>query len=180
MIDDDVRGQLLDQFSAAVPVTLVALGDPAWAQRVSARAGMTTVFPGPRGDLPAIGDGNVIVDGLGEVADPAAALLRLRGAAPAARVFALIPNAAFAPALAAFIGGEPLAPAYPLVAAEIDALFTTAHWRIVERRSLHDRRVAAAVPPFQLNLDTITLTVTSEDVAERLCTAAFLVVADPA
>jgi len=65
------------------------------------------------------------------------------------------------------------------VAADVDALFAGNGWRPVECIPLIDRSVAHGPIPYAISKLGIAVKVTSAEIAERLSTAAFFVVADP-
>lgn len=173
-----MRQGLLDQFPGDVPITVLASGTDFYERAETRRAGLTLLPLAADAVLPAIG-GNVIVDGLDLLADPAAALRELRRASVAARVFALVSHAAYGVTLLNFLAGDTLAAAHPMVASEIDELFANSGWHAVTRSALIDRSIAHGPIPYAVSNRGVTVTVTSPEIAERLSTAGFVVVADP-
>ncbi len=172
-----MRRGLLGQFPADVPLTVFTADASPYESLAAGRA--LTILP-LGGTVPAPVAGNVIIDGLDAIDAPAGALRALRDAAPEARLFALVANAAYAPALARFLAGEPAARDRPLVAADLEPFFASAGWRAVDRIPLIDRRAVDAAIPYTLAAGDVTFTITSGEMAERMGTAGFLVVADPA
>lgn len=179
LIDDGMRQGLLEQFPGDVPITVLAFGTDFYERAATRRAGLTLLPLAIDAALPAIG-GSVIVDGLDLLTDPAVALRELRRASVAARVFALVSNAAYGVTVLNFLAGDTLAAAHPLVAAEIDELFAGSGWHVVTRSELIDRGTAHGPVPYGVSNRGVTVTVTSPEIAERLSTAGFVVVADPA
>ncbi len=175
-----MRRGLLGQFAADVPITALVSGAPFYHGLAAERPSLTLVLleqlAGGERIAPA---GNVIVDGLDALDDPAAALRALREAAPNVRLFVLIGNAAYAPTLAAFVAGGRMAAARPLVAADIDVLFAASGWHEAERVPLVDRTLAHAALPYTIAIGGVTFTVTSPEMAARLSTAGYLIIADP-
>jgi len=172
-----MRQGLLDQFPADAPLTVLATGTDFY-QRASERRPGLTLLPLASGALDPIG-GNVIVDGLDRVADPAAALRELRRASTAARVFALVSNAAYSVTLLNFLAGDPFALEHPLVAAEIDELFAESGWSVMARSELINRSIAHGPLPYAVSNRGVSVTVSTPEIAERLSTAGFVVIADP-
>jgi hypothetical protein len=179
VIDDGMRRGLLGQFPAGVPLTVFAAGT-AFYTGIATERPATTVLPLDGGaPLPPVGDTNVIVDGLHAVPDPGRALDATRRVTSGARVFALVANAAYAVAVANFLAGEEVAAGHPIVAAGVDELFAANGWRVIDRVPLIDRQIAGAVLPFTITVRDMIFTVTSAEIAERMSSAGFLVVADP-
>jgi hypothetical protein len=173
-----MRQGLLDQFPGDVPITVLAFGTDFYERAATRRAGLTLLPLAADAALPAIG-GSVIVDGLDLLADPASALRELRRASVTSRVFALVSNAACGTTLLNFLAGGTLAAARPMVASEIDELFAQSGWHVVTRSELIDRSIAHGPIPYPVSNRGVTVTVTSPEIAERLSTAGFVVVADP-
>jgi hypothetical protein len=174
-----MRAGLLDQFPASVPITVVATGTNFYAYATTRRTGLTLLPLAVGEPLPPIADSNVIVDGLDLLDDPAAALRELRRATSSSRVFALVSNGAYGTTLLRFLAGGSLPAAHPLVAAEIEPLFTAGGWTMRDRTPLLDRSIAHGPVPYAMTEGGITLAIATEKVAERLSTAGFLVIADP-
>jgi hypothetical protein len=175
-----MRLGLLNRFPSAVPVTILAAGTEFYAWAATQRAGLTLLpLASDAAPLPAIGDTNLIVDGLDALADPVALLRDLRRATSGARVFALVSNGAYGADLLNFLAGDALAAAHPLVAGDLEALFAAGGWQAVERIPLIDRTIAHGPIPYAVSNRGVALMVTSAEIAERLSTAGFFVIADP-
>jgi hypothetical protein len=180
LIDDGMRQGLLDQFPSAVPITVLATGTDFYVRASARRTGLTLLPLGSAtAGMPAIGDGNVIVDGLDLLAEPATALRAVRGATSNARIFALVSHAAYWVTLLKFLAGDALATAHPFLAADVDALFAEGGWRAVDRIALVDRSIGHGPIPYAVSNRGVTLTVTSAEIAERVSTAGFFIIADP-
>jgi hypothetical protein len=179
------RTTLLDLFPRGVPLlALCATAQPQLAAHVRARSdpSATAAIFGPDGhfdDLAVRAVDNVVLEGLDAVAEPAALLLAIRATAPAARLFALVANAASLSALAAFVEGSPLAPAHPLVRAELDPLFTGGRYAIVHVDDLENALEDAERVAGGLRVGKLLAAELGPDDERRLRTDAFLVIADP-
>lgn len=171
MITAAIRRGLLATFP---PGTALAIVAPAgmFEDAVAARNDPATTLHSGVSGLPASSP-NVIVEGLDAVADPAELLAALRVTAPAARLFALIANAAHLPALAAFFAGAAMADARPLVRADIEPLMRGAGWNAFAVEPI------ASETPFATQLGGLTFALDDAAALERVAPAAFLAVADP-
>jgi hypothetical protein len=89
-----------------------------------------------------------------------------------------VSHAAYSVTLLNFLAGDALPSEHPLAGSDIDALFTGSGWRLVDRSPLIDRKVAHGPIPYAVSDRGITLKVSSPEIAERLSTAGFVVVAD--
>jgi hypothetical protein len=179
MIDDGMRRGLLAQFSADIPITALVSGAPFYHDAAAHRRLDVVPLEDVATRPPAHLSPHVIIDGLDALPDPAAALRNVRSAASPVRVFALVANAVYASTLGAFVAGERMARSRPLVATDLDALFADTGWHEVERIPLVDRALAAAAIPSTIAVGSVTFTLTSPEVAARLTTAGYFVIADP-
>jgi hypothetical protein len=146
-------------------------GDPALAvrrlERLTAGA-----------DLGAAAPANVLLEGLDELAAPAAALRHLCTWAPHARLHVLVANAAHLPWLAAFFGGAPPPAGHPLVRGEIEPLFRAGGWEPQAVNAIVDAQLPATVP-VEIAAGAIRFQLTDAARLERGRTAGFLVLAEP-
>ena len=174
-----MRLGLINRFPNTLPVTVLATGTQFYAWAATQREGLTLLPLVPAAALPPIGDANVIVDGLDALADPAARLRDLRRAAANARVFALVSNGAYGADLLNFLAGDGFAAAHPLVAGDLEALFAEGGWTAADCIPLIDRTIAHGPIPYAVSNRGVAVMVTSAEIAERLSTAGFFVIADP-
>jgi hypothetical protein len=173
-----MRQGLLDQFPNAVSITVLAAGTGFYARAAAQREGLS-VLPLAADAVPLILDAHLIVDGLDTLPDPAAALRAVRSATSTARLFALVAHAAYGVTLLKFLAGDALAGAHPLTGEDVDALFAGNGWKPVDRIPLIDRSFVHGPIPYAISNYGIAVKISSAEVAERLSTAAFFVVADP-
>jgi len=122
---------------------------------------------------------NVLLEGLDAVDDPVALLRRIRTTAPAARLFALVANAASLSGLANFVAGAALAPAHPLVRAELEPLLAGAGYTVVRIEALESTLHDAEQRDGGWRLGHLLVTDLEPDDLQRVRTDAFLVIADP-
>ncbi len=181
MIDDAIRAALLDQFPAGMPLVVVARDTAFYAGRARDNPHVRVVTLGEDGvEVAAVAGAPLIVDGLDLLDDPAAALRALRAAAPGARAFALIANAAHARALADFIDGSLRGSWHPLVKADLGPLFAASGWHVHEIASLPDVALLPPSLPVVLALGAVGVHVTTAEERDRIATAAYVVIADAA
>jgi hypothetical protein len=179
------RTTLLDLFPHGVPLLVlapaaqpdlvahcVARNDPASAAATFAADGRIDRVPAGRAF------DNVVLEGLDAVDEPVALLRAIRAAAPAARLFALVANAASLSGLAAFVAGVSLAPAHPLVRAELEPLFADGDYGIVHVDELENALDEAERVNGGLRLGMLLAAELGPDDERRLRTDAFLVIAD--
>jgi hypothetical protein len=120
----------------------------------------------------------VLLDGLDDIEEPAALLAALHGRT-AARLFALVANAAHARGLATFIGGSAPARAHPFVLAELAPLFDAAGWPPLTINPIADPGITVpATFPGTIAAGTFSIRVDDAAMFERIRTAAYMVVAD--
>jgi len=179
MIDDAMRRSFLYSFPVPVAVTVLATRPTVYLQERPQRPNLTlhAIDGAGIGTTTATG-ASVVVDDLSDLTDPPALLASVRAFAPHARVFALVSNAAYAPTLARFTAGAPFPLAYALVEAELPALFDQARYRMLSCTSIGGRSPVATFPQHVAEAGVV-FEVASHAVAERLCAAGYLVVADP-
>ena len=125
---------------------------------------------------------NVFLSGLEDAAAPADVLTAIRKAAPGARLFALVQNAASLRALAELYAGSPAAAGHPLVRAELEPLFRAAGWSPLTVDPLEDESFPAP-SAFPVEIGTPAGLVFRFRDAETLARAralAYVVIADPA
>lgn len=186
MILERHRTTLLDLFPRGVP--LLALAPAAQPELVTHANARNT--PGARaatferdGRIDELAadhaSDNVVLEGLDAVDDPAALLLAIRAAAPAARLFALVANAASLSGLAAFVAGVSLAPGHPLVRSELEPLFAAGAYTVVHVHDLENTLAEAERINGGLRVGKLLAADLSPQDEQRLRTDAFLVVADP-
>jgi hypothetical protein len=174
-----MRLGLLDQFPSGVPITVLSTGTQLYAREAPQRPNLTLLpLTSDGAAMEAIADPNALLDGLDLLADPLAALRALRRVPAVLRIFALVSHAAYSVTLLKFLAGDALAAAHPLAGGDIDALFLQSGWRLVDRSPLIDRKVAHGPIPYAVSDRGVTLKVASPEIAERLSTAGFVVVAD--
>jgi hypothetical protein len=173
LITSAIRSRLLASFAAGTPLAIVAPAG-AFDRLVAERnAAATSLYRTEQhADIPADSP-HVIVEGLDAVDDPVALLAAVRAAAPHARLFALVANAAHLPALAAYFHGARIAAVRPLVRADVEGALAAAGWRVLALDPLDD---GAA---FSNETGGLTFTLADEAMRERVRPAAFLAVADP-
>jgi hypothetical protein len=180
LIDDGMRQGLLDGFPSDIPITVLVSGTAYYAHAATQRSNLTVLsLAAVAAAMPAIADTNIIVDGLGALAEPAAMMHDLLRATSGARVFALVSNGAYGTDLLNFLAGDAFAGPHPLVAADLNALFADTGWLAVERIPLIDRSVTHGPIPYTVSNRGVTLKVTTAEVAERLSTAGFVIIVDP-
>jgi hypothetical protein len=148
----------------------------AYAAIASARTA-TRVLDARR-PLPALDEPLVVVEGIDDVGDAGALLRALRAATGTAHLYALIANGAYAATLAAFVDGGPAPAAHPLVEGEVAPLFTAAGWRTARCVPIVEGEEPAL--PHRLVAGPLSFLVHEREVARRLRTLAFVVVAEPA
>jgi len=122
---------------------------------------------------------NVLLEGLDAVDDPIGFLQAIRTAAPAARLFALVANAASLSGLANFVAGAALAPAHPLVRAELEPLFADAGYTVVRVEALESTLHDAEPRAGGWRLGHLLVAELEPDDLQRVRTDAFVVIADP-
>jgi hypothetical protein len=121
---------------------------------------------------------DVFLEAFEEHADPLAVLRAVRAQLPHARLFALIANGAYLPALGAFFAGGTLAAGRPLVHAEIEPLFSAAGWQTQTIAPIVDATLPQPqAAPVEINAGPIIFQITDPAVLERVRSAAFFVVA---
>ena len=164
---------MLANFPAGTPLAIVA-PPGAFDGLVAARDDAATrLYPTERHTEFPAGSPHVIVEGLDAVDDPVALLAGVRAAAPHARLFALVANAAHLPALAAYFHGARIAAVRPLVRADVERALAAAGWRALALDPIDDGA------PFSNETGGLTFTLADEAMRERVRPAAFLAVADP-
>jgi hypothetical protein len=180
MITPAMRRGLLASFPRGTPLAIIAppgAFDALLAERDDAAV---SVHEPARLDVPPEAP-NVVLEGLDTVDDPVALLAAVRALSPHARLFALVANAAYLPALAAFVLGETIASVRPLSRGELEAALPAAGWRMLALETLaNDVPLAAAEPPGAIAIGPLTLHIDDDATLERVRPAAFLAVADPA
>jgi hypothetical protein len=184
MIGAAVRRGLLTNFPLGAPLAIVA-PDGAFDDVVAARNDPATTLHviGPEREMVTgvpVTSPNVIVEGLDAVADPIALLTALRAAAPAARLFALVSNAAHLPALAAYFAGAAIAAAHPLVRADVERMLAAAAWNVIAVEPVAGEAPFAPEIPGKVQLGALTFALDDAATIERVRPAAFLAIADPA
>jgi hypothetical protein len=178
MITTAIRRGLLENFPFGTPLAIVAPAGT-FEDAVTARNDPATTLHAGASGLPAMSS-NVIVEGLDAVSDPAALLAALRAATPAARLFALIANAAHLPALAAFFAGATMAYARPLVRGDIEQLMSAAGWNAFAIEPIAgEAPFAPASIPGAVQLGGLTFALADAAALERVAPAAYLAIADP-
>jgi hypothetical protein len=173
MITSAIRRGLLANFPAGTPLAIVAPAgafDELVAQRNDAATSVHAAAT--LAGLPATAP-HVIVEGLDAVDDPAALLAAIRAAAPQARLFALVANAAHLPALAAYFNGAAIAPVRPLVRADVERALDAAGWTPIALDPI------AEDVPFITDVDGVSFALADDAMRERVRPAAWLAIADP-
>jgi hypothetical protein len=184
MIDADLRRAVLANFPPGTSLGIVAPSDKGYPELLRAR-GDGAVFLPLQDSLPGPGVlGNiehVLLEGIDDVADPIALLAAVDKAAPAARLFVVVANAAYVRGLVAFFNGASLAQAHPLVQAEIEPLLAAAGWRALAVNPIPDESIPATQTlPFELAGETICVKISDAAMFERARIRAFIAIADRA
>lgn len=180
MITAAIRRGLLANFPFGTPVAIVA-PDGVFTGLAAERNDPATSLhalqlePALRAAAP-----HVILEGLDAVEDPVALLAHVRGAAPQARLFALVANGAHLPALAAYFGGAAIAAVRPLVRNEVERALAAAGWHPIAIEAIADEPTfAAAALPAAVPIGALTFALDDAATLERVRPAAFLAIADP-
>jgi hypothetical protein len=184
VIDARLRGAVLAAFPLGTPFLIVAPEQADYAAIARERGdGAADIRP-----LEAVAatDGmlhasvpHVLLEGLDELDDPREFLDRLRARVPAARLFALVANAAHLPALSAFFAGGSPARGHPLVRDEIAPLLRAAGWEPLTIDPLADDSLPPAqAAPLIVRGSNIDFRIADAAALERGRCAAFFVVAD--
>lgn len=179
MIDDAARRALLAVFPPDVAVAIYTTRPTFYVAASRERAGLSVVaLDAATATIPTTAAPYVVVEGLDDVPDPSALLRALRAAAPQARLFALVANAAHAGGLGAFISGSALASWHPLTRDELEPLLATAGWNALTVEPILEPGSTPSGPfPFELTANGVTFAVTDAPMLERLRTQGFLAVA---
>jgi hypothetical protein len=184
MIDADLRRALLANFPPGTSLAVIAPPDKGYPELLAARGdGAALValdgsWPEP-GALGAVG--HVVLEGIDDTDDPVGLLAAVGAAAPSARLFLIVSNAAHLRALQAFFNGAPLARAHPLVHSEIEPLLRASGWRPITVDPIPDESIPLAQPlPFELTTPTICFKINDAAVLERARIRAFIAIADHA
>ncbi len=184
MIDADLRRALLTNFPPGTSLTVVASPDKNYPELLAARGdGVALVAlegswpePGALGRVE-----HVVLEGIDDTDDPQGLLAAVGAAAPSARLFLVVANAAYVRGLQAFWGGTPLARAHPLVQSEIEPLLRAAGWRPLTIDPVPDESIPLEQPlPFELTSPTICFKINDAAVLERARIRAFIAIADHA
>jgi NAD(P)-dependent dehydrogenase (short-subunit alcohol dehydrogenase family) len=178
-----IRRAFLASVPAGTPLLVVAPDAAGYAALVAERGDpAVSVLPlellGAGADLGTAAPADVLLEGLDELAAPAAALQELRARAPHARLHVLVANAAHLPWLAAFFGGAPAPAGHPLVRGEIEALFRAGDWEPQAIDAIADAGLPATVP-VEIAAGAIRFQLADAAQLERGRTAGFLVIARP-
>lgn len=172
MITNAIRRGLLANFPAGTPLAIVAPDDAFDALVAERNDAATSLHALATADLPATVP-HVIVEGLDAVDDPVALLAEVRAAAPQARLFALVANAAHLPAMAAYFNGGAIATVRPLVRGDIERALEAAGWKRIALDPI------AEDVPFVTQIGGLSFTLDDAEMRERVRPAAFLAIADP-
>ena len=122
-----------------------------------------------------------LLEGIDDTDDPVGLLAAVGAAAPAARLFLVVSNAAHMRGLQAFFNGTPLARAHPLVQSEIAPLLEASGWRPLTIDPVPDESIPLEQPlPFELTSPTICFKINDAAVLERARIRAFIAIADHA
>jgi|SRR5579872_654261 len=184
MIDADLRRALLANFPPGTSLAVVAPPDKNYSDLLAARGDAATLValegawpaPGALGRVE-----HVVLEGIDDTDDPAGLLAAIAAAAPSARLFLVVANAAHMRGLQAFFNGTPLARAHPLVEAEIEPLLKGAGWRALTIDPIPDESIPLGQPlPFELPSPTICFKINDGAVLERARIRAFIAIADHA
>jgi hypothetical protein len=182
MIDADLRRALLANFPPGASLAVVAPPDKNYPDLLAARGDGATLVtldgswpePGALGPVE-----HVVLEGIDDTDDPVGLLAAVRAAAPAARLFLVVSNAAHMRGLQAFFNGTPLARAHPLVQSEIEPLLKAAGWRALTIDPVPDESIPLGQAlPFELASPTICFKINDEAVLERARIRAFIAIAD--
>jgi hypothetical protein len=182
MIDADLRRAVLANFPPGTSLVVVAPPDKGYVALLESR-GDGLRFLGIDGQLPAPGSlgaiEHVLLEGVDDIEDPAALLAAVRVAAPVARLFMLVSNAAYLRGLLAFFNGAPLAREHPLVEAEIPPLLGAGGWKPVAITPIPDESISGPGSlPFELASPTICFKISDPAMLHRACVRAFIAIAD--
>jgi hypothetical protein len=150
------------------------------------RSGLLANFP-PGTTVHALGGGeaipasavHVIVEGLDAVEDPVALLADIRAAAPQARLFALVANGAYLPALAVYFGGTRIAAVRPLTRIDVERILAASGWHQIGLETIADDAAFAAPElPAAVRFGLLKFQIDDAATLERVRPAAFLAIAD--
>jgi len=184
MIDADLRRAMLANFPPGASFAVVAAPDKGYAALLEGRGdGAPLVeLDGPLPEPGTLGAvEHVLLEGVDDVEDPAALLAAVRSAAPVARLFLLVSNAAYLRGLLSFFNGAPLARAHPLVEAEIAPLLGAGGWRPLAINPIADESIPGTQSlPFELVSPTICFKISDNEMLQRARVRAFIAVADRA
>ncbi len=182
MIDADLRRALLTNFPPGTSLAVVAPPDKNYTELLAARGDSVTLvalegsWPEP-GALARVE--HVVLEGIDDTDDPQGLLAAVAVAAPAARLFLIVSNAAHLRGLQAFFNGTPLALAHPLVQTEIEPLLKAAGWRPLTIDPIPDESIPLE-QPFEMTSPTICFKIDDGAVLERARIRAFIAIADHA
>ena len=183
MIDAELRRAVLANFPPGTSLGVVAPADKGYSELLSARGDGAALVVLADGKAPSadalVSLEHVLLEGVDDVEDPVGLLRSVRAAAPSARLFLVIANAAYARSLLAFFDGAPLARAHPLVGSEIEPLLAAAGWRPLAINPIADESIPAdQALPFELTTPNMCIKISDSAMLERTRTRAFIVIAD--
>lgn len=115
-----------------------------------------------------------LVEGIDEVEDPLAALCAIAAAPEVARVILLVANAAFAPALDAFVAGETLAGGHAFVECELAPLLAAAGFVTESIAPVYGGAPGTPALPTDLSTGRVKFRVETAAALARLYVAAYV------
>lgn len=182
MIDAELRQAVLANFPPQTSLVVMAPADKGYKALVESRGdGVRCVEID--GGLPAAGTfdkvEHVLLEGVDDVDDPQALLSAVHAAAPVARLFMLVSNAAYVRGLLAFFNGAPLARAHPLVEAEIPGLLGASGWRPLALTPIADESIPGPQSlPVEITSPSLCFKIGDEAMLQRARVRAFIAIAD--
>jgi hypothetical protein len=181
VISEQQRRAALGNFPIGTPVLVVAPAASGFAGIVRERNDPAVTFVELGSDAAVTPMPHLLLEGLDDINKPEQLLRAVREAMPATRIFALIANAANFTAIQRFLSGEQIARGHPLTHGEIGPLFTAAGWQILGIRPLYDQSIPVMeTVPVRVTIANFGVDCTDPAMYERVRTAGYSVIADPA
>lgn len=181
MFDQAVRLAVVEMALPLERVTVMASEPEPYRLALAGRDGIALIALEDAAALPAPDCAAVVLDGIDDLEDPPALLRTMAAALPAARIFALVRNAAYADMLRRLIAGAPLVRGHALVLSELAPLFAAGGWRTESIDPVIGGRFPDATLPRDVSISkNVRLRVQDAATLERLQIAGYLVVARPA
>jgi len=176
MIDDVVRQGILAVPAPTEKVVVFASRPETYRALLAGRRDVRVLAIGDAASVPH-GCATVVVEGIDDVEDPLALLRAIAPVGSAVRVIALVANAAFAPALDAFIAGGLLAGGHAYVESELTPLFEAAGLRMESITPVFGGVPGSPALPTDLSTGRVKFRVDTADVLARLHVAAYIAIA---